>query len=84
MTQVLMETPLITLIKVKYDCKSDKGVVKLKLCRNPTSSTSGVYEFRMYFFDNENKEEFLLFVRNFNMTIEASGIWTQSFNNFIR
>ena len=45
----------------------------MKLRRNPTSNTSDLYEFRMYFFDNSRPEEFLLFVSNFNMTLAASG-----------
>ena len=32
------------------------------------------YEFKMYFFDKGEPEEFLLFVRNFQMIIEYSGI----------
>ena len=32
-----------------------------------------LYEFKMIFFDNGDPEEFLLFVRNSNNTIEALG-----------
>ena len=39
----------------------------------PTSSTSDLYDFKMSLFDNGNPEEFLLFVRDFNMTLAASG-----------
>ena len=37
------------------------------------SSTSDLYEFKMYLFDNGDAEEFLLLLRNFNMTIASSG-----------
>ena len=39
MIQVHVEPPSIPIIKGKYDGKSDKYFVKLKLCRYPTSST---------------------------------------------
>ena len=35
--------------------------------------TTDLYEFKMSLFDNDEPEEFLLFVRNFNMTLAASG-----------
>ena len=44
MTQVYVEPPPITLIKGKYDGNSDKGFVKLKLRRDPTSNMSDLYE----------------------------------------
>ena len=50
----------IPLIKETYDGKSDKYFVKLKLCRDPTSITSDLYEFRMYLFDNGESEEFFV------------------------
>ena len=34
---------------------------------------SDLYEFKMCLFNNGKPEEFLLFVRNFNMTLVASG-----------
>ena len=37
------------------------------------SSTSDLYEFKMYCFDHGKPEEFLSFIRNFNMTLAASG-----------
>ena len=40
---------------------------------DPTSQKSDLYEFKMVLFDNSKHEEFLLFIFNFNMTIEASG-----------
>ena len=45
----------------------------MKVSRYPTSSMSDLYEFRMSLFDNNKQEEFLLFMRNFNMNLEASG-----------
>ena len=68
-----VEPPPIPLIQETHDGKSDKYFVKLKLCRDPTSSTSDPYEFKMALFDNGKPEEFLLFVSNFNMTLAASG-----------
>ena len=53
--------------------KSDGDYVKLKLCRYPMSRMSDLYEFRMSLFDHGETEDFLLFVRNFQMTIAATG-----------
>ena len=33
------------------------------------SSTLDLYGFKMYLFDHGKQEEFLLFIRNFNMTL---------------
>ena len=73
MTQVQVETPPIPLIKGKYNGKSEKDFVKLKLCTDPTSSTSELYEFKMSLFDNGDLEDFLLSVCNFNITLATSG-----------
>ena len=69
-----MKPPPITLIKVKYDGKSDKDFIKLKLHRDPISSMSDLYELKMSLFDNGEPEDSLLFVHNFNMTPAASGM----------
>ena len=37
------------------------------------SSTSDLYEFRIYLYQNGNPKEFMLFVRNFNMNLAATG-----------
>ena len=52
---------------------SDGDYVKLKLRRDPTSSTSDLYEFMMSLFDHCEPEEFLLFVRNLQMTLADMG-----------
>ena len=64
----------IPLIKENHDGKSDKYSVKLKLLRDPTLPTPDHYEFKMSLFENGDPEEFLLFVRKFNMTLAASGM----------
>ena len=40
---------------------------------NPTSRASDMYEFKMNLFDNCGTEGFILFQRNHQITIEASG-----------
>ena len=62
------------LSKFKCDAKSDNYFVKLKLHNDPASENSDPYEFKMALFLNVNPKYFLLFVSNFNMTIEDS--WT--------
>ena len=52
MTQVHVEPPSIHLVKVKYDGKSQKYFIKLKLLRYPTPSTSDPYEFKLCLFEN--------------------------------
>ena len=74
MTQVHVEPPPIPLIKIKHDDKSDKYFVKLKLCIDPTSYLSDLYEFMMDLFDNGDPEKFLLFMQNLNTTLVASGM----------
>ena len=41
--------------------------------RDTTSSTLNLYKFLMYLFDHGEPEEFLLFIRNFNMTLAKTG-----------
>ena len=67
-----MESLPITLIRSKNDAKSDKDGVKIKFCRDPTSEKLDLYEFEMALFDNDDPKEFLLFVRNFQMTLKES------------
>ena len=59
----------IPLIKSNNGDKPDKYFIKIKLCRDPTSEKSDLYEFKMALFDNFDPEEFLLFICNFNMNI---------------
>ena len=68
-----MEPPSIPLLKEFHDGKSDKDFAKLKLRRDPTLSTSGLYEFKMSLFGNGKPEKFLLFVRKYKRTLAASG-----------
>ena len=73
MSKVYVEPPHITLIKEKCDGKSDKDNVKQKLRIDPTSSTLELYQLNMSLFGNGELGEFLLFVRNFYMTLVAPG-----------
>ena len=50
-----------------------KYFVKTKFCRYTTSEKSALYEFKMALFENGDPEEFLLFVRNLQMKLKASG-----------
>ena len=61
-TQPHIKPLTIPLIKENHDGKSDKDFVKLKLCKDPTSSTLDLYEFKMSLFYNVEPGEFLLFV----------------------
>ena len=71
--QVYVDPPPIPLIKGKHDDKLDKDLVELKFCRDKISENADIYECKKALFENKNPEEFFLFVRNFNMTIDASG-----------
>ena len=68
-----VKPPLIPLITSKNGEKSGRDCVKNKFLRYPTSAKSDLYEFKMTLFDNVNPEEFLLFIRNLQTTLEASG-----------
>ena len=69
--QVHVDSPQTLLIKIRHDDKLDKDFVKLKLRRDPTSENLDLYELKTDFFDNGKPEAFLLFVHNFNITLEA-------------
>ena len=58
MIQPHIYPPLIPLIREDNDGKSDKYFVKLKLRRDPTSSTSELYEVKISLFENGEPEEF--------------------------
>ena len=53
--------------------KLDKYFVKIKLFRDTKSEKSNLYELKMDLFDNGNPDEFLLFIHNFNTTLEEPG-----------
>ena len=63
----------IPLVKEMSTGKSYWDYVKLNLCGYPTSSTLDPYKFRMFLFDHGKPEEFLLFVKNFQMNLAATG-----------
>ena len=67
--QMHVDPPPTPLIKSNQNDKSGKDFVKLKLRRDQTSAKSNPYEFEIDFFDNGELEDFLLFVRNFNMPL---------------
>ena len=71
---VHVEPPLVPQIKDTCNGESDKDLVHIKLHRYPTSSTLDLYEFKMSLFDHGDPEEFMLFVRNFNMSLAATGM----------
>ena len=68
-----LEPPPIPLIKQIYTGKLGLDYVKINLLRDPTSITSDLYVFRMSLFDHGDPEEFLLFIRNFQTTLAATG-----------
>ena len=72
-TQAHVEPQLITLIKEIYYGNIKFVFVKPNLLRYPMFSTSDLYEFRMSFFHG-NPDEFMVFVRNSNMNLAATGI----------
>ena len=78
--QVHVHPPLIPLNKSNNDDKLDRYCVKNKLRRDPMSENLDFYEFKMTFLDNSSLEEFLLLIRNFQMTLDASGRLTAGMN----
>ena len=71
--QLYVEPPRIPLIKSKNNYNLDKYFIDIKLCRGLVSEKSYLYKFKIALFDNGGPEELFLFVRNFSMTLEASG-----------
>ena len=76
--QVHVEPPPVPLIKSKNDEKSDKYCAEIKLCIDPTSKNSDLYELKMALFDKGKTEDLLLFVRNFKMMLNTSGTLTSN------
>ena len=68
-----VEPPPNPPVKSKNDEKLNKYCFKIKLCRDPKSQMSYLNEFIMALFDNGEPEEFLLFIRNFNVNLKVSG-----------
>ena len=50
--------------------------MEIKLRIDPTSKNPDAYELKMALFNKGKPEDFLLFVRNLKMTIDASGTLT--------
>ena len=75
-----MDPPQIPLIKSKNDTKLGKDCVKITLCRDLTPEKSGLYEFKIALFENGDTEEFLFFVRKFQMNLKASETLADSAN----
>ena len=67
------EPPTIPLVKETSTGKADGDNIKLKLRRYTMSSMPDIYDFIISLFDHVEPEEFLLFVRNFQMTLAATG-----------
>ena len=63
----------ILLIKSNNNAKLEKYCVKNTLRTVLKSEKLDPYEFKMAFFDNSDTEEFLFFIRNFQITLEAPG-----------
>ena len=53
---------------------SETKILLIKLYRDNKSSTQERYEFKMSLFEHDNPEDFLLFIRNINMTLEETGM----------
>ena len=68
-----MEPTPITLIKETCNGLPYKYFTNLKLHRDPMYSTSYLYDFKISFFDHDKMEQFLLFIRNFNITLSSTG-----------
>ena len=70
--QLHVYPPPTPLIKRNDGDNPEKYFVNIKLCRDPTSGKLDLYELKISIFDDGKMDEFLLLVRNFNMTCEAS------------
>ena len=76
--QIHVYPPLITLIKSRNNTKGGKYCAENKLCIDPTSKNSDLYELKMALFDKGKTEDLLLFVRNFKMMLNTSGTLTSN------
>ena len=68
-----VEPPTIPLVKETSTDNSHGDYVRLNLRRDPMSSTLDLNEFRISLFDHGEPEDFLLFFRNFQINLAATG-----------
>ena len=68
-----VKPPPIPLNKETSTGRSYEYYIKLKLRRDPMSSTSDLDDFRMSLFDHGRSGKFLLFICKFNMAIATKG-----------
>ena len=75
----------IPIIKCNNNIKLGGYCVKT-LCRYPTPGKLDLYESKIYLFDKKETEEFLLFVRNFNMTLgrQEQSLLAQILSTFVQ
>ena len=75
--EIHAKLPLVPLIKINLDLKSEKYYVKIKLCRKITSEKLDTYELKTNLFENGKPEEYLLIVQNYKIALEAPWTLTQ-------
>ena len=75
-----MGPPLITLIESNNNAKLYKYCIKFKLRRETLSEKSDMYGFKMALFYKGNTEESFLFIKNFKISLKASGTLAASAN----
>ena len=68
-----VDLPPTPIIKSKNNETSVKYCVKIKLRIDTMSQKLNLYKLKMAQFDNGKLEKFLLLIRNFNITLDASG-----------
>ena len=58
-----VEPTPINLVNSKHNDKSEKDFVKLKLCRDQTSSKSDLYELKIALFGKSEPEQFFVYFK---------------------
>ena len=68
----IIEPPPISMIKKDVDIK-DENIIKIKLRRNPSSTTSEKYEFKVGTFNSSPQEEILQLLTKFDKAVVGTG-----------
>ena len=71
--QARIDPPPIPLPKATTGKKEETNIIKINMCRDPTSATSDNYELKVQTFENGKPEEFLQMMKDFNTVSDGTG-----------
>ena len=76
--QARIEPPPITLLKATAGKTEETHIIKIKMRREPASSTSETYELKVQTFENGKPKYFLQMMKDFKTGIDGTGMTSVS------